>query len=135
MTFNIGNGILISMLTFQTKQIEFYKKLQINLCWDYNNENIFFLFNAKSTYKEIDPTWEIFNFSCDFSAILVSCPNNAMEVMDMGKIQTPNYPNDYPSSQTCIWMITVPEGSKVLLKFDAFEVIHNFINNIWYLIY
>ena len=50
--------------------------------------------------------------------------------MDMGKIQTPNYPNDYPSSQTCIWMITVPEGSKVLLKFDAFEVIHNFINNI-----
>ena len=65
---------------------------------------------------------------CNFSAILVTCPNNAMDVMDMGKIQTPNYPNDYPSSQTCSWILTVSEGSKILLKFEAFEVIYCFMN-------
>ena len=35
-----------------------------------------------------------------------------------GVIQSPNYPEDYPSSQDCGYIITVESGSQVTLTFD-----------------
>ena len=42
-------------------------------------------------------------------------------IADYGKITSPNYPNDYPPSVDCVWIIEVPQGSRISLKFEAFE--------------
>ncbi|XP_035689932.1 CUB domain-containing protein 2-like isoform X2 [Branchiostoma floridae] len=38
-----------------------------------------------------------------------------------GTVTSPNYPSNYPNSAICLWTITVPEGSLVLLTFHSFE--------------
>ena len=38
---------------------------------------------------------------------------------ESGKIQSFNYPNDYPNNEDCIWKITVPSGSNVMLEFET----------------
>ena len=42
--------------------------------------------------------------------------------MEMGQIVSPNYPNNYPNSLICSWIITVPVGYQVYLKIHSFEV-------------
>ena len=39
-----------------------------------------------------------------------------------GKFHTPNYPEPYLDYTECTWVIDVPEGSRVALKFESFEV-------------
>lgn len=41
---------------------------------------------------------------------------------DKGQIESPNYPEDYRPSKTCIWKVVVQEGYSVGLSFQAFEV-------------
>ena len=41
---------------------------------------------------------------------------------ESGMLQSPNYPDDYRPSKECIWKITMAEGFKVGLNFQAFEV-------------
>ncbi|CAL1569474.1 unnamed protein product [Knipowitschia caucasica] len=41
---------------------------------------------------------------------------------DDGQIQSPNYPDDYLSSKSCVWRISVTEGFHVGLSFQAFEI-------------
>ena len=41
---------------------------------------------------------------------------------ESGEISTPNYPLYYPSNTQCTLAITVPEGKKVSLKFQSFDV-------------
>ena len=43
--------------------------------------------------------------------------------METGQLESPNYPEDYVPNKECIWVITVPEGFQVALKFQSFEVI------------
>ena len=43
--------------------------------------------------------------------------------MDSGEISSPNYPGKYPNDRICSWVINVPEGRQVALKFDEFDVI------------
>nr|CAB3234570.1 cubilin-like [Phallusia mammillata] len=38
-----------------------------------------------------------------------------------GTFETPNYPGDYPEDTTCKWVIEVPTGSIVELKFSTFQ--------------
>merc|ERR1711935_740928 len=38
---------------------------------------------------------------------------------ESGKIQSFNYPNDYPNNEDCIWKITVPSGYNVMLEFET----------------
>jgi len=38
---------------------------------------------------------------------------------ESGKIQSLNYPNDYPNYEDCIWKITTPSGSIVTLEFET----------------
>ena len=42
--------------------------------------------------------------------------------METGKLESPNYPEDYQPKKECVWRITVPEGFQVALKFQSFEV-------------
>ncbi|XP_015589651.1 cubilin [Cephus cinctus] len=37
-----------------------------------------------------------------------------------GVIRSPNYPNNYPTSKNCIWIIEVPRGQKITLKRESF---------------
>lgn len=39
-----------------------------------------------------------------------------------GTIFTPNYPVNFQSTMTCVWIITVPEGHVVKLKFTDSEL-------------
>lgn len=39
-----------------------------------------------------------------------------------GTISSPNYPNNYPTNQNCVWLVNVGLGYKVTLSFEAFEM-------------
>ena len=39
-----------------------------------------------------------------------------------GKLQSPNYPNNYPENKDCSWIITASFGFNVALDFENFEV-------------
>ena len=39
-----------------------------------------------------------------------------------GTLQSPQYPRYYPPGLRCYWLITVPEGKIVKLRFDGFEL-------------
>ena len=42
--------------------------------------------------------------------------------MGSGKLQSPNYPNNYPENKDCSWIITASFGFNVALDFETFEV-------------
>ena len=42
--------------------------------------------------------------------------------MTMKTIQSPNYPNSYNNNLSCKWLISVPHGSHMTLKFLEFDV-------------
>ncbi|KAL9985291.1 hypothetical protein ACROYT_G007676 [Oculina patagonica] len=39
-----------------------------------------------------------------------------------GSFSSPNYPSNYPNSETCRWIITVPQGHLVRLSFESFQL-------------
>ena len=39
------------------------------------------------------------------------------------RIETPNYPFYYPTNQTCVWIVSVPEGQKVRIEFEELQLI------------
>jgi len=39
--------------------------------------------------------------------------NKSLEIWDYGTIQTPNYPEDYPSDTSCEWVLEGPPGSRI----------------------
>ena len=43
--------------------------------------------------------------------------------MTMKTIQSPNYPDLYDNNLSCKWLISVPHGSHITLKFLHFDVI------------
>ena len=62
-----------------------------------------------------------------FSAFIHYSPlpsNECQKGLDMTKkiIQSPNYPNSYDSNLSCNWLISVPYGSYITLKFLQFDV-------------
>ena len=62
-----------------------------------------------------------------FSAFIHYSPlpsNECQNGLDMTKkiIQSPNYPNSYDSNLSCNWLISVPHGSYITLKFLQFDV-------------
>ena len=61
------------------------------------------------------------------TATIQSCPTNMNLIMESGQIVSPNYPENYPKSVTCSWIITVPIGYQVSLKIHSFEVTKNCI--------
>ena len=40
----------------------------------------------------------------------------------IGIIQSPRYPNLYPSNANCQWTIQAPEGSAIVLQFQTFDL-------------
>lgn len=39
-----------------------------------------------------------------------------------GRLESPNYPEEYQPNKECIWRITVPENHQVALKFQSFDI-------------
>ncbi|XP_054241875.1 mannan-binding lectin serine protease 1 [Indicator indicator] len=57
-----------------------------------------------------------------FCALLL-CAADAVELTDMfGEIQSPNFPDSYPSDSEVTWNISVPDGFKIKLYFMHFDL-------------
>ncbi|KAM6127464.1 LOW QUALITY PROTEIN: mannan-binding lectin serine protease 1-like [Phoenicopterus ruber ruber] len=57
-----------------------------------------------------------------FCALLL-CTVDAIELTDMfGEIQSPNFPDSYPSDSEVTWNISVPDGFKIKLYFMHFDL-------------
>ncbi|XP_009575661.1 PREDICTED: LOW QUALITY PROTEIN: mannan-binding lectin serine protease 1-like [Fulmarus glacialis] len=57
-----------------------------------------------------------------FCALLL-CLADAIELTDMfGEIQSPNFPDSYPSDSEVTWNISVPDGFKIKLYFMHFDL-------------
>ena len=57
--------------------------------------------------------------------LIPSCPKISQLEMEYGQLVSPNFPDKYPNSQDCSWVLTVPTGFYVALKFQSFEVHYN----------
>ena len=65
--------------------------------------------------------WNGFSTSIHYSPL----PSKECEVgLDMTKktIQSPNYPDSYDNNLSCKWLISVPHGSHITLKFLQLDV-------------
>ncbi|KAM9274722.1 mannan-binding lectin serine protease 1 [Cariama cristata] len=58
-----------------------------------------------------------------FFCALLLCTADAIELTDMfGEIQSPNFPDSYPSDSEMTWNISVPDGFKIKLYFMHFDL-------------
>ena len=58
-----------------------------------------------------------------FSSVKAQCNSNGVILTgSSGSFSSPNYPSDYPNSKTCRWIISVPQGHRVQLSFQTFEL-------------
>ncbi len=53
--------------------------------------------------------------------MFTDCGGNLTDIT-YEEITSPNFPDDYPSSVNCTWLITVPKGSKIQIDFANFSV-------------
>ena len=70
-----------------------------------------------------DKSWETFGFSA--SIYYSPLPSKECEVgLDMIKktIQSPKYPDSYGNNLDCKWLISVPYGSHITLRFLQLDV-------------
>ena len=70
-----------------------------------------------------DNVWQFIGFSA--SIHYSPLPSKDCEVgLDMTKktIQSPNYPDSYDNNLSCKWLISVPHGSHITLKFLQLDV-------------
>ena len=70
-----------------------------------------------------DDTWENIGFSASihYSPLPSKECEKGLDI-SMKTIQSPNYPNSYDNNLTCKWLISVPHGSHITLKFLQFDV-------------
>ncbi|XP_036610870.1 mannan-binding lectin serine protease 1 isoform X3 [Trichosurus vulpecula] len=64
-----------------------------------------------------------FLLCCSLYVCLLRVSANIVELNDMfGEIQSPNFPDSYPSDSEVTWNITVPEGFRIKLYFMHFDL-------------
>ncbi|XP_072474921.1 mannan-binding lectin serine protease 1 isoform X3 [Notamacropus eugenii] len=64
-----------------------------------------------------------FLLCCSLYMYLLRVSANIVELNDMfGEIQSPNFPDSYPSDSEITWNITVPEGFRIKLYFMHFDL-------------
>ena len=62
-----------------------------------------------------------FSASIHYSSLPITECENGLD-MTMKTIQSPNYPNSYDNNLSCKWLISVPHGYHITLKFLQFDV-------------
>ncbi|XP_068744395.1 tolloid-like protein 2 [Montipora capricornis] len=63
-------------------------------------------------------TFFVLNF---LLCVKAQCDPNGVSLTGLsGSFSSPNYPSDYPNSETCRWIISVPQGSRIRLDFTTF---------------
>ncbi len=53
--------------------------------------------------------------------VLFTAPCGYNVTAENGTIYSPQYPNEYPNSQDCSWLITVPHGHGVYINFTLLQ--------------
>ena len=53
-----------------------------------------------------------------------------IHIESKGYMKTPHFPS-YPTNIECKWILNVPEGKSIYLKFDAFEVFTIYFRVSW----
>ena len=74
-------------------------------------------------FRSDDDVWELPGFSASIHYLILpskECKNGLD--MTMKTIQSPNYPNSYGNNLACKWLISVPHGSHITLRFLEFDV-------------
>lgn len=64
-------------------------------------------------------TTSIRGFSANYETV---CGGDVNIEEEHGRLESPNYPDDYQPNKECIWRITAPENYQVALKFQSFEI-------------
>ncbi|XP_078582053.1 cubilin-like isoform X2 [Branchiostoma floridae x Branchiostoma japonicum] len=59
-------------------------------------------------------------FSMTWQASVESCGGQL--TTPTGTFTSPNFPGQYPHSRRCLWQITVPQGRRITLTFNAFNI-------------
>ena len=62
-----------------------------------------------------------FSASILYSPLPIKVCENGLD-MSKKTIQSPNYPDSYNNNLTCKWLISVPHGSHITLRFLQFDV-------------
>lgn len=57
----------------------------------------------------------------DIVTLLFAAPCGYNVTAENGTIYSPQYPNEYPNSQDCSWLITVPHGHGVYINFTLLQ--------------
>ena len=66
--------------------------------------------------------WDGFSAFIHFSPLPSKQCENGLDLTTK-TIQSPNYPDSYNNNLVCKWLISVPHGSHIKLKFVEFDVI------------
>lgn len=53
--------------------------------------------------------------------LLLTAPCGYNVTAENGTIYSPQYPNEYPNSQDCSWLISVPHGHGVYINFTLLQ--------------
>lgn len=94
---------------------------------------------SEDSHLSLNPPWNEFLWNFLFTVsylfyfcfcLIVPCGGNIAS--DNGTIFSPGYPEEYPSSADCTWLITVASGLGVRLNFTLLQVHgpHDFIT-VW----
>lgn len=71
------------------------------------------------TSKQPNPNREYRGFAAHYESV---CGGDINLSSGSGRLESPNYPNDYTHSKVCVWRISVEGDYQVALKFQSFEV-------------
>ncbi|XP_065201859.1 protein tolkin-like isoform X3 [Planococcus citri] len=58
-------------------------------------------------------------FSANYETV---CGGDIFIDEESGRLESPNYPDDYQPNKECVWRITAPENYQAALKFQSFEI-------------
>ena len=81
-----------------------------NVSGDSREKNCFFFLQVPASPKLLPDSFSDF------------CSEDTKIQQSSGVISSPNFPNNYGASQSCVWTITAPEGYRVQLTIHWFGV-------------
>ena len=115
---NDGNSIVIASLTGQDNgpESDFSSSYWQRKIISSSSNSMLVEFRSDDVNEEIG-----FSAFIHYSPL----PNKQCEKgldMTMKTLQSPNYPDSYDNNLVCKWLISVPHGSHITLKFLQFDV-------------
>ncbi|XP_064472120.1 cubilin-like [Ornithodoros turicata] len=63
-------------------------------------------------------------FALNWTAVDPVC-GKALDEADVGSVQSPGYPGNYPSTRDCFWTVRVPVGKRIQFHFATLQLEHH----------